>query len=164
MQVHRNFAALDCHAYACKGIRVRPSQGYSLALHTAQEQRLFACPIRGKIVSICKMQDGKAIYRFGRPGHVELQSRDLHAADQGYSGGGEDQINFKVNGYTYIVFAKTERTGFGPDGHNDPQFTSGVVVQKNGRTVSSMRCGGPGDQPIDGDDDHYMPKGAFVPH
>ena len=134
------------------------------SLCSAREEQIFSCPIRGKIVSVCTMKDGKAAYRYGRPGRIELQSRDLHAADQGYSGGGEDQINFKVNGYTYIVFAKTERTGFGPDGHNDPQFTSGVVVQKNGRTVSSMKCGDPGDQPIDGDDDHYMPKGEFIPH
>ena len=129
-----------------------------------QEIELFSCPIRNKVVSVCAFNNGNSIYPFGRPGHIEMQSRDLHKAEEGYSGGGEDQINFQMNGYTYIVFARTERTGFGPDGHNDPKFTSGLVVHYKGRTVLSAKCGAEGDQTIDTLATHYMPTGNFVEH
>ena len=128
------------------------------------EIELFSCPIRNKVVSVCALTDGNSIYRFGRPGHIEMQSRDLHKAVNDYSGGGEDQINFQMNGYTYIVFARTERTGFGPDGHNDPKFTSGLVVHHKGRTILSANCGAEGDQTIDTLATHYMPTGNFIEH
>ena len=134
------------------------------SLCTAQEQRLFSCPIRGKIVSICKMQDGKAAYRFGRPGRIELQSRDLQIAEQGYSGGGEDQVSLQANGYRYIVYARTVRTNFGPSGQHDAQTTSGLVVQKDGHAVMSTKCGGEGDQPIIAKTYDIVPAGPFVPH
>ena len=128
------------------------------------EIELFSCPIGGKVVSVCGLIDGNSIYRFGRPGHIEMQSRDLHKAVNDYSGGGEDQINFQANGYTYIVFSRTERTGFGPDGHNDPKFTSGLAVHHKGRTVLSAKCGAEGDQTIDSLASRYMPTGNFIEH
>ena len=133
-------------------------------LCTDQEIELFSCPIRSKVVSVCAVPGGKATYRFGRPGHVELQSSRLHKAENGYSGGGEDQIDAEVDGYTYTVYARTVRTGFGADGHNDPQFTSGLVVQKNGSHVLSAQCGGEGDQTINSDASQFMPNGTFVNH
>ena len=128
------------------------------------EKALFSCPIRGKVVSVCGISNGKSVYRFGRPGRIELQSHDLHKAEQGASGGGEDQINFTANGYRYIVYAQTVRTGFGSDGHNDPDFISGLVVQKDGRKVMAAVCGGGGGQTIDWTADHFMPRGDFVDH
>ena len=110
------------------------------------------------------MPDGKAIYRFGRPGHVELQSRDLHIAEQDYSGGGEDQVWFQANGYRYIVYSRTVRTNFGPSGQHDPQTTSGLVVQKDGHAVLSAKCGGEGDQPIVAKTYGVVPAGPFTPH
>ena len=128
------------------------------------EVELFTCPIRNKVASVCGLPNGSSVYRFGRLGHVELEARGLHRADTGYSGGGEDQINLQVRDYTYIIYAKTVRTGFGPDGHNDPQFTSGVVVQKDGGLISSLRCGGTGDQTIDPLSTRFMPAGKFIEH
>jgi hypothetical protein len=37
-------------------------------------------------------------------------------------------------------------------------------VQKGGRTVSTLTCGGIGDQTIDAAAARYMVKGAFVEH
>ena len=136
----------------------------STSLCTVGETQLFSCPIHGKIVSVCGISAGKAVYRFGRPGRIELQSRDLRKAEQGASGGGEDQINFTANGYRYIVYAQTIRTGFGSDGHNDPDFISGLVVQKDGRKVMFAVCGGGGGQTIDWTADRFMPRGDFVDH
>ena len=145
--------------------RETPAAAASAAsLCTSGEKALFSCPVRGKIVSICKMQTGKAAYRFGRPGRVELQSRDLHVAERGYSGGGEDQVWFQANGFRYVVYAKTMRTDVGSGGRNDPQSTSGLVVQKDGHVVSSMGCGGEGDQPILSEAYHILPRGDFVEH
>ena len=135
------------------------------SLCTSGEKELFSCPIHSKILSICGMPDGKAAYRFGRPGHVELQSRDLRLAEQGYSGGGEDQVSFQTNGYRYVIYARTVRTDFGDSGQNAPQSTSGLFVQKNGRTLSSVGCGGEGDQPIYTlYARHYIMMGQFVSH
>ena len=135
------------------------------SLCTTKETDIFSCPIHGKIVSVCGLSPGQAEYRFGRPGQVELQGRDLHIGEQGYSGGGEDQIYFQSNGYRYIVYDRTLRTGFGADGHNDPQSSSGLVDQKGGRTVSSTRCGGEGDQPVKtGEGERFIPTGGFVDH
>ena len=118
------------------------------SLCTTKETDLFSCPTHGKIVSVCGLSPGRAEYRFGRPGQIELQGRDLHIGEQSYSGDGEDQIYFQSNGYRYIVYDRTLRTGLGADGHNDPQTSSGLFVQKGGRTVSSTRCGSEGDQPV----------------
>ena len=101
------------------------------------------------MVSICAVSGGEAIYRYGRPGHIELQAGGLHKAEQGAAGGGEDQIDFNAKGYQYIVYARTVRTGFGSDGHNDPDFISGLIVKKGDRKLSSAVCGGGGGQTID---------------
>ena len=101
----------------------------------------------------------------GRPAQIELQGRDLHIGKQGYSGGGGDQISFQSNGYRYIVYDRTLRTSFGADGHIDPQSSSGLVVQKGGRTVSSTRCGGEGDQPVKtGEGERFTPTDGSVDH
>ena len=135
------------------------------SLCTTKETDLFSCPIHGKIVSVCGLSPGRAEYRFGRPGQIELQGRDLHIGEQSYSGGGEDQIYCQSNGYRYIVYDRALRTGFGADGHNDPQSSSGLVVLKGGRTVSSIRCGGEGDQPVKtGEGERFVPRGGFVDH
>ena len=55
------------------------------SLCRAPETVLFTCNISSKVVSICAQprseqaqgeyaQDGGAVYRFGRPGHVELEA------------------------------------------------------------------------------------------
>jgi hypothetical protein len=156
--------ALTTGLAACSW-EVAPALAKEASLCSASETKLFSCPIHGKIVSVCGLSGGKAEYRFGRLGRLELQSRDLHVADTGFSGGGEDQIYLLANGYRYIVYSTTVRTDFGPDGHNDPQFTSGLVVQKDGRTISSPRCGGEGDQPVDtGSARRFMPVGPFASH
>ncbi len=111
----------------------------SATLCRADEQPLFSCPLATRLVAVCGGADG-AVYRFGRPGHVELEATVLGLAETAFSGGGETQISFRHGGYRYIVFDRTVRTGFAADGHNDSQFSAGLVVQRGDTTVSTQLC------------------------
>jgi hypothetical protein len=109
------------------------------------EMALFSCKIGIKVVSICDQPQGDqaqagAVYRFGRPGHVELEVTGLHYAQQGFAGGGETQVYADTPTHRYIVFDEIVRTNFGPDGHHDPQADSGLFVQSGGKIVSSHPC------------------------
>jgi hypothetical protein len=91
------------------------------------ETPIFSCPLGAKRVSVCG--SGKqAVYRYGAPGKVELTTHNLTLAKQGFSGGGETQIQVANGDYTYILFDKTVRTGFGDSGQNDPDSRSGLLV------------------------------------
>ena len=101
----------------------------SPAPSTARSSRSAACllakrntALAGRDTSSCKVATCTSV------------SRAIRAAVK-------DQIYFQSNGYRYIVYDRTLRRGFGADGHNDPQSSSGLVVQKGGRIVSSTRCG-----------------------
>ena len=122
---------------------------------------LFTCQVGKKLVSVCDA-GGKATYYFGKPGHVEMSSAALSIANRGFSGGGETQISVHNNAYAYIVYDKTMRTSFSPDGHNDPDFTSGLVVQKNGKTISTLECGS--DTTIAEKASQVIRTGPFVEH
>lgn len=112
------------------------------------EKVLFQCMVAGgKLVALCAPPDGEAIvhYRFGRPGAVELAhsgggAEGFRWAQAGYSGGGEAQVSFTREGHEYVVYSRTIRTGFGPDGHNNPKFEDGVFVRKDGRLIADRRC------------------------
>jgi hypothetical protein len=122
---------------------------------------LFTCQVGKKLVSVCD-GGGKATYYFGKPGHVEMSSTALTVANRGFSGGGETQISVHNNAYVYIVYDKTARTSFSSDGHNDPDFTSGLVVQKNGKTLSALECGA--DATIAEKASHVIQAGPFIEH
>jgi hypothetical protein len=67
-----------------------------VSLCRAPETVLFTCAVRTKTVSVCGKGQSGAVYRFGRPGHIELEATDLHFAYTGFSGGGEEQILGRV--------------------------------------------------------------------
>ena len=126
---------------------------------------MFSCPVRRKLVSVCASPGGGAAYRFGRPGRLEIRSSDLSLARRTFSGGGETQISVKgTGGYSYVVFTRTLRSGFGTDSRNHAQSNSGVVVRHSGRTLAVERCGGAGDQPIDEGAARGLPAGTYVVH
>ena len=132
-----------------------------LSLCKAGETPLFSCPIGHKFVSVCS--DGaKATYYFGNYDHIELSSQALSIADHTFSGGGETQISFSHGDYGYIVYDKTTRTSFSAGGQNDPDFTSGLVVQKSGKTVSTRQCSL--DATISSNAHHFIQPGPFIEH
>jgi len=105
---------------------------------------IFQCGIGRKMVSVCGSRTPRADaqYRFGTPGRVELQSApgSLAYAREMYSGGGALQIRFTNGGHDYAVYSRTVRTGFGRDGRNNPRFSDGVMVRRDGRLVSNRSC------------------------
>lgn len=138
------------------------AQPPSRTLCAVNEKPLFSCPIGGNLVSVCAA-GGKATYRFGRPGRIELTSGSLTQASRGYSGGGETQISAANAGFVYTVFDRTTRTAFRTDGRHDAAFTNGLLVRRGGRTILSRKCGG---EPVlaSRDTEQIVPGGTFVEH
>lgn len=136
---------------------VAPSKG----LCAPQETAIFVCPVGRKLVSVCG-QAGKATYRFGSPGKVELSSQALTTAERSFSGGGETQIQLRNGQFTYLVYDKTVRTSFSSNGRNDPDFTSGLVVLKDRHVVSARKCGA--DASISAAAGRIIPAGGFIEH
>lgn len=131
------------------------------ALCMPAETPLFTCTLGTRRASVCQT-GGKAIYRYGRPGRIELSTQWLTLASRSFSGGGETQIAAANNGYSYTMFDRTVRTGFGADGRNDPQSETGLVVRRGSKQLSSRRCDN--DTPISSRSREVIPGGLFVPH
>ena len=123
---------------------------------------LFTCAINRKIVSICRQERGQPMYRFGIPGHVELEGSTLHFARTGFSGGGEDQVQVDTPTHRYIVYTEIHRTAFGADGLHDPKSSAGLIVQEQGRTISSRKCAV--DATFHEQTEALVPAGEYVPH
>ena len=139
--------------------------GPAASLCRPSEAVLFACRLRAKTVSICGQgEQGGAVYRYGRPGHVEIEATDLHRALEPQSGGGETQVYADTPTHRYIVYDQVVRTGFGPDGHFDPKETAGVAVQSGGRTVLRLECTQWIGLGFDRLAETLVPEGAYVPH
>ncbi len=134
------------------------------SLCRTQEFVIATCPVGEKLASVCGLRRGQAIYRFGRPGHIELESTGLRHSNRGYSGGGETQVYFTRGGYTYILFDSTIRTGFGVDGLHYPKFSSGLLLKHSSRTRILSSCPGMDPAIVSGSVGDYMPEDTFIEH
>lgn len=107
------------------------------------ETILFQCRVctggSARIAAVCLTPAG-AEYRYGRPERVELAAGGVVVADRPYAGGGERQFIAVRDEWRYVLFDTVMRTAFGPDGRHDPAISSGLVVQKRGRTVATRLC------------------------
>lgn len=160
---------------AADGLGDGPRMSESLC--RAPETPLFSCRISTKVVSICgrprseqaqgertpgEQAQDRAVYRFGRPGRIELEATGLHYAEQGFAGGGETQVYADTATHRYIVFEEVVRTAFGADGRHDPQADSGLFVQRGGKIVSSRTCTEAMTfSPLA---EKLIPPGDYVPH
>lgn len=137
----------------------------SVSLCRGQEVTIATCPIGKKLVSVCGWGERQSVYRFGRPDRIELEVRDPHFAEQIFSGGGEAQIHFAKDVYRYILFDKTVRSGFGAESHNNPQFSAGLIVQKNGRQLTERLCSMTTGAFINADlAARYLEAGEYIEH
>ncbi len=103
-----------------------------------------------------------AVCRFGRQGHIDLEITGPHRATDLFPNGGETQACADTPTHRYIVYEAIVRTGFSPDGHNDPQAASGLVVQSGGKTMSNRTCTKALTfSPLV---EKLLPKGDHVPH
>ena len=111
---------------------------------------LFQCKLKTRLLSLCASKDisptaGKLQYRFGTPQKIELSYPKTPQSAAGnffisstmYSGGDETHIRFNSNGFDYILFDKSIRTGF--KGNNNPKSSSGAVIRRDGK-ISALNC------------------------
>ncbi|QIG80464.1 hypothetical protein [Stakelama tenebrarum] len=145
-----------------------------IGLCAAQEQAIFQCTSGMRVIAICADSapaQGYVQYRYGQPGNIELQhpaapqgSGTLAYATTAYSGGGEAQISFSRGRYTYVVYSRTVRTGFGPEG-NAPEFSAGVTVLRDGTPIVRKSCDRPETARLDvAAAQHRLPEADFIEH
>jgi hypothetical protein len=137
-------AGAACWAGAVASVAATPS-GPSLC--GAGEAAVFSCPVgQGKFASLCASTDlgehsGTLVYRFGRPGALELVFPETPAhpralfrrGSMGSAGGGGDFVRFSRGPYTYTLYADV-----GPAGES-----AGVAVSQDGQAAAHLPCRGP---------------------
>ncbi|WP_215796720.1 hypothetical protein [Rheinheimera oceanensis] len=123
------------------------------SLCSADEQVIFACEVKHKLLSVCASADvshtsGYMQYRFGQPDKIELTYPATKVAPQGrfflssagFSGGGANIIRFNNSGYEYLVFDLMRRTNFTPGEPHDAEFHAGIVTRRHGKITSTRSC------------------------
>ena len=121
---------------------------------TPLEQVIFACRTGAKLVSVCASKGATATsgylqYRFGKPDSADpldmlLPESQLPAArvatadNMPFSGGGASWMRFRRGDHAYVVYSGIGK--WGPRG--ETQERAGVVVERNGKRIASLRCTG----------------------
>lgn len=103
----------------------------------------FSCAVGDKLVSLCASADlsktaGYVQYRYGKKDKVDFVFPESRAHPRayfrwgvnGYAGGGTDYFRFSNKGYDYVVYS-----GMGKGWERE-----GIVVEKNGKRLSSQVC------------------------
>ena len=143
---------------------VSQSSPRTASLCARDEAVLASCSVERKLASVCG-RNGRATYRFGRPGRIELTATRLHHAHQMFAGGGESQIVVTAGFYRYVVYDRAIRRGFDDEGHNPLAFTSGLIVLRKGRQLASKLCEPMNTDIIDTNAaSNFMSAGAYVWH
>lgn len=124
------------------------------------ERVAFTCRAGPRVVSVVRSGSTLA-YRSTRGGAVEIQVSGGRMAERAYSGGGELQASFVNGPWTYVVYERVVRTGFGRT--NDPRDEAGVDVLLRGHAASSRSCSDPETQ-FDHRTTDDLPRGTFVDH
>jgi len=125
------------------------------------EITLVSCPVGKKTASVCASPDlgpghGVAQYRFGSPGHVELEFPTPPAHPRTFTqpgrvmfaAGGEQYLRVFNGDYAYVFY----------DGEGRGWQQRGVLVMRGERTLANLRCTGP-----DVGDYGRLPKGTLAP-
>lgn len=112
----------------------------------SNEQALFSCTAGNKRIAVCGVTNAQgqktAQYRFGSSDRAEIVLDGGRFSSVPYSGGGEAQIAFANGGTRYIVYGRTVRTNFEAGEPNNPEFTDGVMVVRDGKQVADRQCTG----------------------
>jgi hypothetical protein len=115
----------------------------SISLCAPDEAVIFSCALGKKTASLCASKDlsatkGYLYYAYGKPGALDLSApekaitarQNLTRGSIAYSGGGTDYVRIQNGAFSYIVYS-----GIGKGWEQE-----GVVVQKDGKTISSHIC------------------------
>lgn len=117
----------------------------------AGEEALFQCNVRAGSAVLCatkkqKDDQGTTTYRFLANGQTrmifptaaESTTQSFRSSYASYSGGGETQVSFSRGAFTYALYDSMTRTSF--VGSNDSALEAGILVVRNGRSVSRQVC------------------------
>jgi hypothetical protein len=120
-----------------------PASAKNTSLCAPDETVIFSCALGKKIASLCASSDlsatrGYLYYAYGKPGAIEFSApqksiaarQNLARGSIAYSGGGADYVRILNGGFAYVVYS-----GIGKGWEQE-----GVVVQKDGQTISSHIC------------------------
>lgn len=130
---------------------VRIAQHASPLTHCLKhEERVFSCQIQksNKVLSLCAVpakakNPGYLQYRFGRPGHVELQYPQAKSTSYskfnwqsiGYSGGWDTRIQFSNAGYRYQIYDRAYKIDI-----KRKDRSGGVLVLKGNKQLAELKC------------------------
>ena len=102
------------------------------------EEVYFSCPAGGRIISLCASgnispDNGYVQYRFGRPGHVELQfpngsyppKNRFLISDISEGNIHFTHVKFKSGGYDYVIYQG---------------FPSGLYIKRHRKLVENLTC------------------------
>lgn len=120
----------------------------------ADEQVVFGCHSKGKMISLCASSDvsaskGYLQYRFGKPGNIELAYPAQQEPPKGnfwhsfepYSGGYSERVRFENSKVQYVVFEDMISTG---PSSPDKEMHQGVGILMPGKQATSRLCDGSG--------------------
>lgn len=106
------------------------------------EEIIYTCPFGKKVASVCATKN-RVTYRYGPRGAPEIAVTSTGSdgiahsgAARGGGGGGEDNLRFSRAGYEYIVYSATAGNLTDVPG----KVWSGVVVMKDGKEISRLKC------------------------
>jgi hypothetical protein len=122
---------------------VPPANARITSLCASDETVIFSCILGNKTASLCASKDliatkGYLYYAYGKPDAIELSvpeksftgRQSLTRGNIAYSGGGTDYVRVRKGAFSYVVYS-----GIGKGWEQE-----GVVVQKDGKTISSHIC------------------------
>lgn len=117
-----------------------------LTLCRPPETVVFACDLGKRRVALC-LEPGSEqvlVYRFGRPGRIELQHRaaatHFWRSEQLTYGGSEVEVGFSRGGWDYRLYARTGRGEANGSEPRVPEAEDGLRVARRGSLGRASVC------------------------
>lgn len=110
------------------------------------EAVLFACDLGTRRVALCRPSgsDAPMVYRYGRPGKVELEHRGPPAGfwrrEHPTYGGSEVEVGFARRGWDYRLYARVGRSAGGNVDERVPEFEDGLQLGRSGSDGRRRAC------------------------
>ena len=136
-------AALWC---AWAGGARADAPAHEITLCQPAEAVLFACDLGTRRVALCRAAGEQAplVYRYGRPGRVELQhiapAAMFWRREHLLYGGELIVLGFTRRGWDYQLYARVGRSGGGTSDERVPEFEDGLQVGRSGTEGQRRVC------------------------
>jgi len=107
------------------------------------EVAIFYCGLEGKNLSVCRLDDGRVSYRFGKLGEPEITIDSAAIlSSRAYPGGGEARLHFTKGAYDYLVYDLIRYGGIVDEetGLRGIEDSAGVHVLKDRKRIATLSC------------------------